>query len=75
MFKKVQRRAMKLVKEVKHLKYEDRLQALQLFLLKYRRLRGMLIEIYKIQAKSKSEQNSSSNCHLCHSEDSLKLFK
>ena len=34
---KVQRRATKLVKEVKHLKYEDRLRALQLFSLKYRK--------------------------------------
>jgi len=37
-----------LVKEVKHLKFEDRLRAMQLFSLKYRRLRGMLIETYQI---------------------------
>jgi len=36
------------VKKVKHLEYNDKLQALQLFSLKYGRLQNMLTEMYKI---------------------------
>ena len=45
---KVQMRATKLVNNVKHLSYENRLKKLKLPTLKYRRLRGDMIEVYKI---------------------------
>ena len=45
---KVQKRATKLVKGLKKLTYKERLQRLNLPTLKYRRLRGDMIEVYKI---------------------------
>ena len=42
----VQKRATKLVISLKHLPYIDRLQQLKLPTLKYRRLRGDMIEIF-----------------------------
>ena len=45
---KVQRRATKLLKECKNMTYPERLQYLNLFSLKGRRLRGDMIETYKI---------------------------
>lgn len=45
---KVQKRATKLVISLKHLPYIDRLQQLKLPTLKYRRLRGDMIEVFKI---------------------------
>ena len=44
----VQRRATRLIPGLKHLSYEDRLKYLKLPTLTYRRLRGELIEVYKI---------------------------
>ena len=41
-------RATKLVNNVKHLSYENRLKKLKLPTLKYRRVRGDMIEVYKI---------------------------
>lgn len=45
---RVQKRATKLVKECKLLSYVDRLKYLKLPTLKYRRLRGDMIEVFKI---------------------------
>ena len=45
---KVQRRATRKVPELKHLKYEDRLKKLEIYHLSARRLRGDLIETYKL---------------------------
>lgn len=44
----VQRRASRMVPELKELQYEERLRALKLPSLTYRRLRGDLIEMYKL---------------------------
>ena len=54
--KKVQKCATKLVLTVKKLCYEERLRKLKLPILKYRRIRGDMIELYKIFAgKNDSE--------------------
>jgi len=45
---KVQKRATKLVISLKKLPYKERLLQLNLHTLKYRRLRGDMIEVYKI---------------------------
>ena len=55
---KVQRRATKLVKTIKHLSYEDRLKTLKLPTLKYRRIRGDLIEVFKIVTSKDNNSNS-----------------
>ena len=48
MLEKVQRRATKIISEIKDLPYQDRLEALKIPTLSYRRLRGDLIHVYKI---------------------------
>ena len=45
---KIQKRATKLVISLRKLPYKERLQHLNLYSLKYRRLRGDMIEIFKI---------------------------
>ena len=45
---KVQHRATKIVSGFRNLKYEERLERLNLFSLQYRRMRGDMIETYKI---------------------------
>jgi len=45
---KVQKHATKLVISIKNLTYKDRLKRLKLPTLKYRRIRGDVIELYKI---------------------------
>jgi len=45
---RIQRRVTKTVKEVRKLKYEDRLRKLGIYSLERRRLRGDLIEVYKV---------------------------
>ena len=47
LLERVQKRATKMIKCLSHLGYEDRLKKLDLFSLKYRRLRGDLIEVFK----------------------------
>lgn len=45
---RVQRRATKMVSEISHLSYEDRLRTLDLYSLFYRRRRGDMIQVYRI---------------------------
>ena len=47
---RVQRRATKLVPEIKELSYEERLKSLDLFTLAHRRTRGDMISMYKIMS-------------------------
>ena len=48
LLEKVQRLATKIIPEIKDLPYQDRLEALKIPTLSYRRLRGDLIQMYKI---------------------------
>ena len=50
----VQRRATKLIPNLKNLPYSERLKILKLPTLKYRRLRGDMINVYKILTNDKS---------------------
>jgi len=45
---KVQKRATKLISSLKHNSYEERLRILHLPTLKFRRIKGDMIEVYKI---------------------------
>jgi len=69
---KVQMRATKLVISIKNLTYKDRLKRLKLPTLKYRRIRGDMIEIYKILTNKydsrvnmylEKQQDSITRCH------------
>jgi hypothetical protein len=61
---KVQRRATRLVPELRHLSYSDRLKSLNLPTLKFRRERADIIETYNILT-SKHLLNTDCRCHLC----------
>jgi len=60
----VQRRAMKMIRELKHLSYQDRLRELGLFSLEQRRLRGDLRAAfpYLKGATGKMERGFSQGC-------------
>ena len=60
---KVQMRATKLVESVKHLSYEDRLKKLGFPTLKCRRLRGNLIEVFKIITYKDNHGNCTLTLH------------
>ena len=47
LLERVQKRATKMVNGIRNLEYEERLKILNMFSLKYRRLRGDLIEVFK----------------------------
>ena len=61
----LQRRATKLVPQLKNLSYQDRLQSLQLPTLQYRRLRSDLIYIYKM-THSMVEMDINTHCKSCN---------
>ena len=61
---KVQKRATKMINSIKNLTYENRLRMLNLPTLKYRRLRGDMIEVYKIITE-KYDTNSAVNMNIC----------
>ena len=52
MIEKVQRRATKIVPSLKHLTYPERLKELNIPTLSYRRIRGDMIETFKIMTKA-----------------------
>ena len=47
LIERVQRQATKMVPEIKHLEYEERLKRMDLPSLRYRRVRGDMIDTYK----------------------------
>jgi len=65
---KVQMRATKLVITVKHLRYKERLVRLKLPTLKYRQIRGDMIEVYK---KLTNKYDSNVNLNLQQSQNSI----
>jgi len=65
---KVQMRATKLVMSVKHLSYKERLVRLKLPTLKFRPIRGDMIEVYKILT---DKYDSNVNIHLERQKDSI----
>ena len=69
---KVQRRATKLVPELKNLSYSNRLQKLNLPTLKYRRRRADVIEAYRI-ITSQHTINGNCQCTLCPDKQLLEL--
>ena len=61
---RVQRRATRMIPEIRHLSYNNRLKPLDLPTLKFRRDRADIIETYNI-LKEKHIINSDCRCHLC----------
>ena len=69
---RVQRRATKLVSELKHLPYSTRLKQLNLPTLKYRRRRADIIETYRIMSNQHSI-NGNCHCTICPTKQLLEL--
>lgn len=69
LLEKVQRRATKLIEGFSNLSYEERLQKLQLTTLETRRLRGDLIEVFKIL---KGYENINKDLFFQHSQSNLR---
>ena len=67
---KLQRRATKLVPELKHLSYEERLRKLKLPTLQYRRLRTDLMQIYKI-THNMVNMDINTYCKICRYNTSM----
>jgi len=67
---KVQMRATKLVITIKHLKYKERLPRLKLPTLRFRRIRGDMIEVYKILTCSYCKN---ANLHLELQQDDITM--
>jgi hypothetical protein len=59
----MQIRATKLVSSIKHLNYEKRLKKLKIPTLKYRRMRGDLIEVHKIINNNNIDVDCTLNLH------------
>ena len=58
---KVQRRATKLIPSIRHMSYPERLQATKLYSLEQRRVRGDMIETFKILNGLEGMRNQSSS--------------
>ena len=73
----MQSRATKLVQTIKHLSYEDRLRKLKLPTLKYRIIRGDLIEVFKIVTNKDTNSKSILTTHegLATRGNSFKIYE
>ena len=56
MLERIQRRATKMIPNLRNLLYEERLKRLDRFSLRHRRLRGDMIEMFKMIQGSKSKE-------------------
>jgi len=64
---KVQKRATKILPQLKHMNYSDRLKACNLPTLHYRRIRGDMIETYKILTGKYDMETAPSLVGVCSS--------
>jgi len=64
---KVQKRATKILPQLKHMNFSDRLEACKLATLHYRRIRGDMIETYKILTGKYDIETAPSLVGICSS--------